>query len=162
MEVSSSHQITVFFLYVLSGFVCGTFFDVQRVLRRMLAADAARTFIEDFAFAVFTVFMTIAPGFVHNNGEMRYYQIIGLLCGGIVYAMVLSPVVRKILYFIFGLVCKMIVIPTMKICRAFFFPFKMLKGKIKEFKTFKTRAKNKLSRHLKRKRKTIKKRIKML
>ena len=71
MEVSSSHQVNVFFIYVLSGLICGTFFDVQRLLRRMFSAGSTRTLVEDFVFAVFSVFMTIAPGFIYNNGEMR-------------------------------------------------------------------------------------------
>ena len=162
MEVSSSHQITVFFIYVLSGFICGIFFDVQRVLRRIMAADSARTFIEDFVFATFTVFMTIAPGFIYNNGEMRYYQIIGILCGGIVYAVALSPVIKKILHFIFCLVNKIIVVPIIRIFRLLVLPLKKLKGKIRKLKTVKTRVQNKLSRHFRKKKKTIKKRIKML
>lgn len=162
MEVSSSHQVNVFFLYVLAGFSCGIFFDIQRVLRKMLAADVARTFIEDLLFALFTVFMAIAPGFIYNNGEMRYYQIVGILCGGIVYAVILSSVIKKILYFIFCFMHKILVVPLIKTVCFLVLPLKKLKDKINNIKTCMVRIKNRFLRHVRRKRKTIKKRIKML
>ncbi len=162
MEVSSSHQVNVFFIYVLSGLICGTFFDVQRLLRRMFAAGSTRTLVEDFVFAVFTVFMTIAPGFIYNNGEMRYYQIIGILCGGILYAAALSRVVTKILYFFCRVAEKIIVRPAIKICLLLIVPLKVLITKIKKLKNLWKRVRKKLSRHSKKRRKALKKRIKML
>lgn len=162
MEVSSSHQVNVFFIYVLSGLICGTFFDIQRLLRRIFAAGSTRTLVEDFIFAVFTVFMTIAPGFIYNNGEMRYYQIIGILCGGILYAAALSRTVTKILYFFFRLAEKIIVKPTVKICLLLIAPVKWMIRKIKKLKYLGKRVQKKLSRHSKKRRKALKKRIKML
>ena len=162
MEVSSSHQIMVFFIYVISGFICGTFFDVQRLFRKMFKADVARTSIEDLIFAVFTVFMAIAPGMIFNNGEMRYYQIIGILCGGVIYAVVLSRVISRALYFLFWLANKILIIPIVRIYGVLTFPFKKVLNKMRQLKNIEMKAKKKLSRHLKRKRKTVKKRIKML
>lgn len=162
MEVSSSHQVNVFFIYVLSGLICGTFFDVQRLLRKMFAAGSTRTLVEDFIFMVFTVFMTIAPGFIYNNGEMRYYQIIGILCGGILYAAALSRVVTKILHFFFRLAEKIIIKPTVKICLLLTIPVKWMLRKIKKLKHLGKRVQKKLARHSKKRRKALKKRIKML
>lgn len=162
MEVSSSHQVNVFFIYVLSGIICGTFFDIQRLLRRMFAAGGTRTLVEDFIFAVFTVFMTIAPGFIYNNGEMRYYQIIGILCGGILYAAALSRMVMKILGFLFRLIEKIIIKPAVKICLLITIPVKWMIRKIKKLKNLGKRVQKKLSRHTKKRRKALKKRIKML
>ena len=162
MEVSSSHQLTVFFIYVISGFICGAFFDAQRIFRRMIKADLIRTSIEDLVFAFFTVFMTIAPGFVYNNGEMRYYQCIGILCGGVIYAVVLRPFLRKALYFIIWLINKILVVPIIGIYRISVFPLKRTVNKIRQLKNIEMKVKKKLSRHLKRKGKAVKKRIKML
>ena len=106
--------------------------------------------------------MTIIPGFIYNNGEMRYYQIIGILCGGILYATALSRVVTKILYFFFRLAEKIIVKPTVKICLLLIVPVKVLIRKIKKLKNFGKRVQKKLSRHSKKRRKALKKRIKML
>lgn len=162
MEVSSSHQVNVFFIYVLSGLICGTFFDVQRLLRRMFSAGSTRTLVEDFVFAVFSVFMTIVPGFIYNNGEMRYYQIVGILCGGTLYAASLSRVVMKILSFLFRLVEKIIVKPVVKICLLLTIPVKWIIRRIKKLKNLGKRVQKKLSRHSKKRRKALKKRIKML
>lgn len=162
MEVSSSHQVNVFFIYVLSGLICGTFFDVQRLLRRMFSAGSTRTLVEDFVFAVFSVFMTIVPGFIYNNGEMRYYQIVGILCGGTLYAAALSRVVMKILSFLFRLVEKIIVKPVVKICLLLTIPVKWMIRRIKKLKNLGKRVQKKLSRHSKKRRKALKKRIKML
>lgn len=162
MEVSSSHQVNVFFIYVLSGLICGTFFDMQRLLRKVFAAGSTRTLVEDFVFVVFTVFMTIAPGFIYNNGEMRYYQIIGILCGGTLYAVALSRIVMKILSFLFYLTQKTIVKPVIKLCLLLIIPVKWIIRKIKKLKTLGKRVQKKLSRHSKKCRKALKKRIKML
>ena len=162
MEVSSSNQVNVFFIYVLSGLICGTFFDVQRLLRRMFSAGSTRTLVEDFVFAVFSVFMTIVPGFIYNNGEMRYYQIVGILCGGTLYAAALSRVVMKILSFLFRLVEKIIVKPVVKICLLLTIPVKWIIRRIKKLKNLGKRVQKKLSRHSKKRRKALKKRIKML
>lgn len=162
MEVSSSRQVSVFLLCVLSGLLCGVFFDVQRLLRRMFAAGSARTIVEDIMFALFTVFMIIAPGFIYNNGEMRYYQVIGILCGGIFYAVALSGVNMKILQFLFHLGEKIIVVPTVKICRILTIPMKMAIRKIKKLKNLGKRVQKKLLRQSEKRRKDLKKRIKML
>ena len=162
MEVSSSHQVNVFFIYVLSGLICGIFFDVQRLLRRMFSAGTTRTLLEDFVFAVFAVFMTIVPGFIYNNGEMRYYQIIGILCGGTLYASALSRMVMKILSFLFHLIEKIIVKPAVKICLLLTIPVKWMIRRIKKLKNLGKRVQKKLSRHSKKRRKALKKRIKML
>lgn len=162
MEVSSSHQVNVFFIYVLSGIICGIFFDIQRILRKRFAAGSTRTLVEDFIFAVFTVFMTIAPGFIYNNGEMRYYQIVGILCGGILYAVTLSRAVMKLLSFLFFLAEKIIIKPAVKICLILTVPIKAVIRKVKKLKNFTKQVQKKLLRHSKKRRKALKKRIKML
>lgn len=128
----------------------------------MFSAGSTRTLVEDFVFAVFSVFMTIVPGFIYNNGEMRYYQIVGILCGGTLYAAALSRVVMKILSFLFRLVEKIIVKPVVKICLLLTIPVKWIIRRIKKLKNLGKRVQKKLSRHSKKRRKALKKRIKML
>lgn len=162
MEVSSSHQVYVFFIYVLSGLLCGVFFDLQRVIRGKYAAGNVRTLLEDFAFAVFSVFMAIAPGYYFNNGEIRYYQLTGLLCGGIIYAAALSGLCKKILHFIVGVTENVIVVPIKKIYLLIIKPLKILKNKVKDIRKAHKKLKKRLSAHLKKRGKALKKRVKML
>ena len=108
MEVSSSHQMYVFFLSVLSGLGCGVFFDLQRSLRRLHFAGSIRTTIEDIIFVVVAVGVTIALGFFFNNGQMRYYQVMGSVSGALFYAAFLSRIVMKILKFIYSMFAKII------------------------------------------------------
>ena len=152
----------VFVLCLISGVGCGIFFDIQRSLRRLIAAGGVRTAFEDTAFAVVCVVGAIGLGFLFNNGQMRYYQVMGVLSGALFYAALLSSITMKILavfYKALGhffirpvvLLMKTVSIPFVKIFSLAKFIFKKLKGIfLRGVRVFKT------------KKKTMKKRMKML
>ena len=162
MEVSSSHQLYVFFLCVAAGIGCGIFFDFQRSLRKLHFAGGLRTAIEDFIFVVVTLAALILLGFFFNSGQMRYYQIMGSVSGVLFYAAFLSRIVMKTLSFLYGITEKILVRPIKKIFQKVFdimqrvwLIIKKALLKIKKvIKTF-TRGFNKRGKRLK-------KRIKML
>lgn len=162
MEVSSSHQIYVFLLCVLSGIVCGAFFDVQRFLRKLYSASNTRTMLEDILFGCVCIGVMIGCGLFFNNGEMRYYQVMGSVSGALLYASLLSRLFMKLLNLLFYIVKTMIVLPVVKICVFLMIPVKKLvnvTGKLA------SKAKRKLfavKRDIKKRKKWLKKRIKML
>ncbi len=162
MEVSSSHQIYVFSLSVILGMACGAFFDVQRFLRKISSAGTVRTTLEDILFAILCVSIMLGSSFMINNGEIRYYQIMGAVSGMLFYAALLSRTFLKILAFIFRVTVNLVVKPLIKIIRLLMIPVKKIVALLKRRMA---RIKNKLKgvkRSVKKRKKLIKKRIKML
>ena len=162
MEVSSSHQIYVFSLSVILGMSCGAFFDVQRFLRKINSAGTLRTTIEDILFAILCVVIMLGSGFMINNGEIRYYQVMGAVSGMLFYAAFLSHTFLKILAFFFRITVNLFVNPLIKIIRILMIPIKKFASFIKKRTA---RIKNKfksIKRSAKKRKKLIKKRVKML
>lgn len=162
MEVSTVHQMNVFFLCVISGAACGLFFDIQRSLRRFARAGILRTSLQDILFALVYIGTAFYCAFCFNNGEIRYYQIMGVICGMLVYAALLSKTAMKILVFVFGLFIKIVIAPICALFHAIGAVFTKIKsflcrlfGKIRAF--FK-----KFCVKLKKRKNKLKKRIKML
>ncbi len=162
MEVSSSHQMYVFFLSVLSGLGCGVFFDLQRSLRRLHFAGSIRTTIEDIIFVVVAVGVTIALGFFFNNGQMRYYQVMGSVSGALFYAAFLSRIVMKILKFFYSMLAKIIINPIIRLLKLLAIPARKLWNIIKRTGSKIKKVKKRVSRKVKKGRNLLKKRIKML
>lgn len=162
MEVSSSHQIYVFSLSVIVGMSCGAFFDVQRFLRKISSAGTVRTTLEDVLFAILCVSIMLGSSFMINNGEIRYYQVMGAVSGMLFYAAFLSRTFLKILSLLFGIATNLFVKPLIKTVRLLMIPVKKF---ISFIKRRTARIKNKLKgikRSAKKRKKLIKKRIKML
>lgn len=162
MEVSSSHQIYVFVLYLLSGVLCGAFFDVQRFLRRLHRAGKARTQLEDVLFVIVCVGAMLGLSYFFNNGEIRYYQIMGSISGVLFYAAALSRIFMKALNVISNLIKHIIIRPVIKICSVLLVPilkiFRLCRKSCIKIKRIFLR----IGRKIKTRKKSIKKRIKML
>lgn len=162
MEVSSSHQMYVFLLCVALGIGCGVFFDFQRSIRKIFFAGVLRTTIEDILFAFMCIGAVLALGFFFNNGQIRYYQILGSVSGALFYAAFLTKWVTRLLSLFYSAIEKIIVKPFIKICKITFIPIRSLyiasKRLYKEISAVCTKA----LRALKSGQKMLKKRIKML
>ena len=141
---------------------CGIFFDVQRSIRRVLSAGKIRTLLEDFFFGIVCTAGAIATGFLFNRGQMRYYQVMGLVSGVLFYAAFLSPFMMKFLTVMYSLLRKYVIKPATVIIRFIFLPFcKICLFLKKKYGRIKVNI-LKITRVLKLKRKTTKKRMKML
>lgn len=162
MEVSSSHQAYVFLLYVLSGILCGAFFDVQRFLRKLYSAGNTRTMLEDILFGLVCIGIMIGCGVFFNNGEMRYYQIMGCISGALLYVSLLSRLFMKLLNLLFSLVKILIILPIVKICGFLMIPVKKIVNSTGKLAAKAKRKFFAVKRNIKKRRKHLKKRIKML
>lgn len=162
MRVSSAHQIYVFSLFIVLGMVCGALFDVQRFARRKCGAGSIRTTLEDTVFTIAFTGAMLGAGFVLNNGEIRYYEVMGAISGLLFYAAFLSRFFLKILDVFFGILKKILIRPLVKIAGLFMLPVKKTALKLKrQFTRMGRRIKN-VKKTLKNRRKIIKKRVKML
>ncbi len=162
MEVSTAHQIYVFSFFIALGMVCGAVFDMQRFLRKISFAGDVRTTIEDTLFIAFFVCTTIMVSLRINNGEVRYYEVMGAVSGVLFYAAVLSRPFLKILSFFAKMAEKILVKPIIAILR---FLSRPARAFILKFKRFISRIKRKIriiGKSVKKRKKLIKKRVKML
>lgn len=85
MCVSSTEQLKVFLICICAGIVCMSFFDLQRMMRRMFKHNRFFVLAEDVLFALVCAGVSIFVSFVFDNGEIRYYQLLGAVCGAGIY-----------------------------------------------------------------------------
>jgi len=162
MEVSSSHQVYVFLLFVAAGMACGAFFDIQRFLRKIIKAGIARTCLEDVVFASACVTLMILLSYYYNNGEIRYYQVMGSVSGMLFYGALLSRLFMKILSFILLLIKKVIWFPLIRICHILLVPLRKIAYLLKRFYIRARKLIAAFVRSMRKRKKALKKRIKML
>lgn len=96
MENAILAQVYSFTIYIISGILIGMFFDIFRILRKSFNTPDIVTYIEDIIFWLFTGLFLIFILFQINNGEIRIYNILGILIGGIFYMLTISKFFIKI------------------------------------------------------------------
>lgn len=95
MNVLFVNQMKIFFIFVCCGMLIGFFFDVFRILRKSFATPDWLTYLEDILFWLLTCFLLAYTIFTYNNGEIRFYVILAVLIGTILYILTLSRYVVK-------------------------------------------------------------------
>lgn len=126
-------QLYSFFTYLISGMIIGIFFDVFRILRKSFQTPDIVTYIEDILFWLFTGVFLILVLFKFGDGQLRFYNIVGLFIGIIIYMLSISKFFIKInvtiIKFIKNIIykiVKVILYPIkfiFKIIRKMFIPF---------------------------------------
>ena len=155
MNISSTHQMSVFLICIAVGLFLGMFFDFQRSLRRIFSSGKFRTAAEDLLFAVVFITAQVGAGYLFNDGQMRYYQPLGIIVGILLYAVFLSRIVLKLFCFFFEAIVKLFFKPLITLFGGIYGKIKKICGKIKRIAI---RILKKASRSKKR----LKKKIKML
>lgn len=127
MEVSVSNQLYVFFVMILCGVCAGVLFDLLRALRRAFGANSFTTSVSDILFWLaisIGVYMTI---FMFNYGQIRWYEIIGIILGSVIYFLALSGIIMKILGALFNFFTKIFQFIFKIILTPLVFLYKMIK-----------------------------------
>lgn len=96
MENGILTQLYSMLVFIISGIFIGIFFDVFRILRKSFHTPDIITYIEDALFWIVTGLFLIFVIFNFTNGEIRIYNIIGLILGGILYMILISKFFIKI------------------------------------------------------------------
>ena len=96
MENGILTQLYSMLVFIISGIFIGIFFDVFRILRKSFHTPDIITYIEDALFWIVTGLFLIFVIFNITNGEIRIYNIIGLILGGILYMILISKFFIKI------------------------------------------------------------------
>lgn len=158
MEVSSGHQLFVFLICVLAGIISSVFFDCLRCLRKVHSPGRVLLIFEDLVFFLFISFVVIYAGFRFNDGRIRYYQLLGMIFGMLVYSLLMSRLVVRIIEFTGRMIYRYVIKNLQKIIsffrRIFLNIYKKIKSRINLIRKKTEIGKNIIKR--------LKKRLKML
>ena len=162
MEVSSLNQLTVFGASLITGVLCGVFFDFQRVLRKRRRAGLLRTTFEDIVFASFCVTAVLSTGYIFDNGAVRYYLLLGCIGGCIFYMANLSRKTAKLINLFCDIITKFIIKPLKKTVGFIKIPLIFLIRLRRRIKNIRKKVISGIGRKVKNYAGKLKKRIKML
>lgn len=122
MILSMNYQAKLFILMIIIGFSSGFFYDVLRIIRRTVKHNNIIMNIEDILYWAGVTFAVFYIMLIKNNGEVRFYVIIGILIGMILYFLTISTYVLKVSMTVINFFKKVIA----AILKILLFPFKIL------------------------------------
>lgn len=126
--LSLAQQTKSFLLSLGFGFIMGIFYDLFRIVRISISKGKVATVISDILYCVFLCFCTFIFCLTVNEGEVRFYLLLGTVAGFCVYYFSLGALVF--------LVSEIIISFIKKIAESIFnvisFPFRFIIGKIKQ------------------------------
>lgn len=107
----AENQSYLFMVFTIVGMCIGVLFDIFRILRKTIKTKDFVTYIEDILFWILTGLIIIISMYKFCDGELRFFMIIGLILGTIIYLLTISEYIIKISVFIINLVKKIIIFP---------------------------------------------------
>ena len=121
-------QALIFIVFTFTGILLGILFDFFRVFRRTFNTIDFITYLEDILYWILAGIIVLYNIWFFNNGEIRFFMIIGIIMGAIIYSLLFSPILIKIetmiltkLKNIIMFFYKIIIIPIEKIINFFAF-----------------------------------------
>ena len=121
-------QALIFIVFTFTGILLGILFDFFRVFRRTFNTIDFITYLEDILYWILAGIIVLYNIWFFNNGEIRFFMIIGIVMGAIIYSLLFSPILIKIetmlltkLKNIIMFFYKIIIIPIEKIIKFFAF-----------------------------------------
>ena len=96
----AGNQAYLFMVFTIVGVVIGVIFDGFRILRKTFKTKDIVTAIEDILFWIITGIIIIYSMYVFCNGQLRFFMIIGIIMGNIMYLLTISRYVIKTSVFI--------------------------------------------------------------
>ena len=159
MEAGILGQLYSMFIFIISGIIIGIFFDIFRILRKSFHTSDIITYIEDIIFWIITGIFLIFIIFKFTDGQIRLYNIAGLICGCTIYMIFISKFFIKIHVKILLFVKKVISSIFEIVLIPFSFIAKILQKMFKPFTFFVINIKNILFNFKKSKKKPKKRRI---
>ncbi len=96
MAVYVSRQGLIFLAAVLSGFACGTVYDFLKLLRKYLPVGGAAVIFTDILFWLLSACIAFGTMLRFADGEIRGFQLIGMLLGAAIYFAALSKLFEKL------------------------------------------------------------------
>ena len=107
----ASNQASLFMIFSLVGFIIGILFDCFRILRKTFKTNDIVTYIEDIIFWILTGIIIIYSMYKFCDGELRFFMVIGVVFGTIIYLLTFSKYVIRLVTTIVFFIRKMIIYP---------------------------------------------------
>ena len=116
MEISVSAEALVFLKTVLGGVVCGMIFDIYRILK---SVKKSMFMIEagDIIVWIVVAMMSFFAVFFANSGEVRWYEIVALFTGFVLYTVSVSKYFITSVKF-FAKTFKLTLMPVVRLLKA--------------------------------------------
>ena len=109
----AGNQAYLFLIFTLIGIIIGFLFDIFRILRKSFKTNDIITYIEDIIFWIISGIILIYAMCKFTDGELRFYNIIGLSLGAIIYLLTVSKYVIKISVFVINTLKKILLYPLL-------------------------------------------------
>ena len=107
----AGNQTYLFIVFSIVGIIIGVLFDIFRILRKSFKTKDIVTYIEDILFWILTGIIILFSMYKFSNGELRFFMIIGIIMGTLMYMITFSRYVIKISVFIINIIKTIIVYP---------------------------------------------------
>ena len=108
----AGNQTYLFIVFTIVGIIIGVLFDIFRILRKSFKTKDIVTYIEDIFFWILTGIIILFSMYKFSNGELRFFMIIGIIMGTLMYMITFSRYVIKISVFIIKIIKTIIVYPV--------------------------------------------------
>jgi spore cortex biosynthesis protein YabQ len=95
LEISVLEQTSVFFFAIVMGGVISTFYDIIKILRITFKFDKVKIFFFDMGYFFVSGIVTFLFIIAFNNGEIRFYVIVGEIIGFYLYRLLAGNTVVK-------------------------------------------------------------------
>lgn len=107
----AGNQTYLFIVFTIVGIIIGILFDIFRILRKSFKTNDIVTYIQDIFFWILTGIIILFSMYKFSNGELRFFMIIGIIMGTLMYMITFSKYVIKISVFIINIIKTIIVYP---------------------------------------------------
>ena len=109
-------SLRLFLIMMATGLVIALIYDFFRAIRKATKTAYKEisfvVHIEDVLFVLLSLVIFVFVVVVFNDGEIRGYMILGLLCGILIYWAIISPVSNRLLFWIIYFVIKIVTTPV--------------------------------------------------
>lgn len=107
----AGNQTYLFIVFTIVGIIIGILFDIFRILRKSFKTKDLVTYIEDILFWILTGIIILFSMYRFSNGELRFFMIIGIIMGTLIYMITFSKYVIKISVFVINIFKRWILYP---------------------------------------------------
>ena len=115
----AGNQAYIFMAFSIVGVTIGILFDFFRIIRKTIKTNDFFTYIEDILFWILTGIIIIFSMYYFCDGELRFFMVIGIILGTIMYLLTISRYVIIISLFFLNIIKKIIINPIYAIIRFF-------------------------------------------
>lgn len=143
MLIPINNQAYIFLYLVFGGMVIAFVYDLFRVSRKAIRTNNILVYIQDMLFWLVVSIIMFVTLFFCNAGEIRGYALIAILLGAILYELVLSDIIVRLLLTVINVLKKIVVyiyklvrIPVRYVIRILLVPIRLIARLFKVLTTF--------------------------